>query len=95
LTPERWAEVDRRLDEVLALPPEGRSAAVERLAGGDAELRRELRSLLAADARASGFLETPPDDERTDATSAANSAGIGLAVLDNIDVNGRLITRGD
>ena len=34
-------------------------------------------------------------DEGTDATSATNTAGIGLAVLDNIDVNGHLITRGD
>jgi hypothetical protein len=34
-------------------------------------------------------------DEGTDATSASNPAGVGLAVLDNIDVNGRLITRGN
>lgn len=34
-------------------------------------------------------------DEGTDATSAGNPAGIGLAILDNIDVNGERITRGN
>jgi hypothetical protein len=34
-------------------------------------------------------------DEGTDATSAGNPAGSGLAILDNIDVNGELIERGD
>ena len=34
-------------------------------------------------------------DEGTDASSAGNPAGVGLAVLDNIDVNGRFVTRGN
>ena len=34
-------------------------------------------------------------DEGTDATSAGNPAGSGLAILDNVDVNGELIERGD
>jgi len=33
-------------------------------------------------------------DEGTDTPSASDPAGVGLAVLDNIDVNGRLITAG-
>jgi hypothetical protein len=33
-------------------------------------------------------------DEGTDATSADDPNGVGLVVLDNIDVNGRLITKG-
>lgn len=34
-------------------------------------------------------------DEGTDVTSAGNPAGIGIAILDNIDVNGDLIAQGE
>jgi hypothetical protein len=34
-------------------------------------------------------------DEGTDSTSAEDPRGVGLAVIDNIDVNGNIITRGD
>jgi len=33
-------------------------------------------------------------DEGTEATSPSDPTGVGLAVLDNIDVNGKLITKG-
>ncbi len=57
---ERWEEVDRLLDQVLALPPNKRESFLARVTAGDAELRREVASLLNAHDRAAGnFLDTP------------------------------------
>jgi TolB-like protein/Flp pilus assembly protein TadD len=80
LNPERWAEIDRGLDELLALPPAERPAALERLAAGDAALRRELEGLLAADARAEGFLERPPDEAIEDLLAEAAGRHTGKTV---------------
>jgi serine/threonine-protein kinase len=41
-----WNRIDAALDELLALAPEKRQAAIARLAGADASLRRELESLM-------------------------------------------------
>ncbi len=57
---ERWAQVDRLLDEVLALPPDERADFLAGAAGGDEELLGEVLSLLAAyDRAASRFLAAP------------------------------------
>lgn len=44
---ERWAMVDRLLDQALAMPSSERTHFVENLADGDSELRNEVLSLLA------------------------------------------------
>ena len=53
---------ERRLEEVFSaarnLPPQKRAAFLERICGGDAELRRQADSLLAAHDQAGQFL--PP-----------------------------------
>ena len=57
-----------RIKEVLALaldaPLDERSAILEAHCAGDAELRAEVESLLAADAGAGGFIATPAVDAR-------------------------------
>ncbi len=55
---DRWPRVEAVLDAVLALNPDARSAALDRLCGGDAEIRQEVESLLAADAAAEDFLRS-------------------------------------
>jgi TolB-like protein/Flp pilus assembly protein TadD len=80
VTPERWAEVDRLLDEVLPLPEAERSAAVERRAGADLELRREALALLGAAARSAGFLEGPPDEELGELLAEAEGRHAGRTV---------------
>ena len=50
--PERWSEVERVYHEALARPPERRAAFVAEACAGDAELRREVESLLAQNASA-------------------------------------------
>ncbi|MCG8409225.1 MAG: tetratricopeptide repeat protein [Phycisphaerales bacterium] len=59
MTPERWHEVDRVVRSALACPPATRDALLNRECGNDAEMRREVESLLAASSAAGDFLEAP------------------------------------
>src|ERR1700752_1399602 len=55
----RWQLVGDIYHQALALDAEARSAFLERACEADADLRREVESLLARAEDASGFLETP------------------------------------
>ena len=57
LDPERWRRVSEIFEAVLEHDPERRAAALDQFCGGDEQLRSEVERLLAADARASGFLD--------------------------------------
>ena len=59
---EHWRRVDGILEAALELPAGERAEFLERACGGDAELRREVESLLAHD-RADGFLADPASTE--------------------------------
>src|SRR6478752_3859792 len=60
MTPERWRVVDTILKAALACEPARREAFVADACGGDADLRREVASLLAAhDSSDHAFLERP------------------------------------
>ena len=56
--PERWACIEALFDAVVALPAADRVAALHRLAGGNAELEREVQSLLDAHTASGSFLAT-------------------------------------
>jgi TolB-like protein len=58
-TPERWAEIERLLDVVLALAPEDRRRCLERACTHDPALRAEVERLLGACEAAGPFLEEP------------------------------------
>lgn len=55
---ERWERAGELLERALEQPAAGREAFVRREAGGDEELAAEALSLLAADQRAPGFLDS-------------------------------------
>jgi eukaryotic-like serine/threonine-protein kinase len=60
MTAERWQKVREVLYEALQLPPEQRSAFVDRACSIDHSLRREVESLLASSEEArSSFLQSP------------------------------------
>lgn len=60
MTPERWEQVKRALDEVLESVPGARSAYLERIGTSDPELRQEIESLLRHyEAAGSQFLNSP------------------------------------
>ncbi|BDC47887.1 serine/threonine protein kinase [Bryobacterales bacterium F-183] len=57
MTPERWRQVQNVLHEVLEADPSDRERLAAEACGGDAELLREVRSMLRAMSGADGFLE--------------------------------------
>lgn len=56
---DRWQEIDRLFDAALEREPAQRASFIAEACKGDAELRREVESLLAAHERAEKFIETP------------------------------------
>ncbi|HJR64483.1 MAG TPA: serine/threonine-protein kinase, partial [Gemmatimonadaceae bacterium] len=56
LTAERWRRLEEILDRALDLEPEARPALLDRECSGDPALRRDVETLLHADALATGFL---------------------------------------
>jgi tetratricopeptide (TPR) repeat protein len=79
MTPERWAAVDAVLQAALERAPADRSAFLARECAGDAELRREVESLLAAGAKADDFLERPAVEDSADAESTLARLSDALA----------------
>jgi eukaryotic-like serine/threonine-protein kinase len=69
MDPERWQRIEALLLEIFDLPEEERVRALDDACEGDAALRAQVESYLAADARAGSFLSTP----------AAEAAGALLA----------------
>ena len=59
MTPERWQQVKQALQEALLLPAAERSAFLAQIGRDDAELEREVGSLLAADEEAGSFIIEP------------------------------------
>ena len=47
MTPERWRQVDRVLQEAMALEAEPRAAYLDEACAGDEPLRQEVEALLA------------------------------------------------
>src|SRR5581483_3781804 len=58
MTPERWRQIEEIYHAALDRDPEARAAFLDTACGGDAELRRELDSLLQREVQAGTFLET-------------------------------------
>jgi serine/threonine protein kinase/tetratricopeptide (TPR) repeat protein len=56
---KRWKQVDTLLQSVLEHPIEERAAFLRQACAGDEPLEQEVRSLLAAQQEAGGFLESP------------------------------------
>ncbi len=60
MTPERWRQVDQLFHSALEREPEGRAAFLDQACGGDEALRREVESLLAADAETENVTNALP-----------------------------------
>lgn len=59
-TPRRWAEIERVLDAALDVPADEWPDLLDRRCGDDAELRRQVESLLRRQPQIDGFLEGRP-----------------------------------
>src|SRR5262245_14226362 len=77
MTPERWQQVERVYDAVVAQPQAEREPLLATLCAGDEGLRQEVESLLAQGG-SSAFLETPAvvgPDAASDALLAGQRVG--------------------
>ena len=61
MQPDRWEQLAEVFERITAVPPARRSDLLDEHCGGDAELRRELLSLLAAHAANTGPLDSAPN----------------------------------
>jgi eukaryotic-like serine/threonine-protein kinase len=85
MTPERWQQIEQLYFRALEQTAEGRTAFLAAACAGDADLRQEVEELLAADAQAEGFIETPPADLAAgviaqEPTSSATDAVVGQQI---------------
>ena len=88
MDPQRWKLVDSVLHAALERPPDERPAFVRGACSGDAELEREVWSLIRSDGQAGSFLEHPPADAR-----AGSEAKPGAEDLSGRTVSHYRITR--
>jgi serine/threonine protein kinase len=58
-TPDRWHRIEALYHSALERDPAARNAFLDGACGNDLDLRREIESLLAADATGQGFLDRP------------------------------------
>jgi serine/threonine protein kinase/tetratricopeptide (TPR) repeat protein len=91
VTPERFREIDRLLRLALERDEGQRDAFVAEACQGDAELRREVESLLHAAQSAEGFMDQPPMAVASDvlnlvpSTSGTTVSSVDGATLPAVD----------
>src|SRR5215470_8729694 len=78
---DRFKQVDRLLQSALQQPPAERGEFLRRACGGDAELEREVRSLLTSQEKAGSFLESPAMQLAAQALAGGQSKDIQSADL--------------
>ncbi len=78
MDPQRWGQVCAAFDRLADAPPAARTALLDELGAGDAELRREVEAMLAASGEAVAFLEAPLPMVQNDAAPvpAATTAAL-------------------
>jgi serine/threonine-protein kinase len=84
MTPERWHTVADLFERAAACPPAERAALLDAACAGDADLRREVEKMLAADDR-TGHLEAPVWEAMPElAAASADDRHQQAAVADRI-----------
>ncbi len=63
MTPERWQQIDKLLEQALEQEPKQRHAFLDEACAGDEEMRREVESLLGVQSQVDGFLGKPALEE--------------------------------
>ena len=80
MTPERWQQIDRVLDAALERGPGERAAFLDGACAGDAELRREVESLLRAHEQVGSFIEEPPAEAARELLGGDTAALVGRQI---------------
>jgi serine/threonine protein kinase/tetratricopeptide (TPR) repeat protein len=77
---KRWEQIDSLLQAVLEQSPAERKRYLHQACAGDEALEREVRSLLSAQERAGGFLESPAIEVAAREIARSESTDAGLRV---------------
>jgi eukaryotic-like serine/threonine-protein kinase len=77
MSPEQWERVKAVFDRMVERDPLTREAALNEACGSDAELRREVESLLSADTAAGSLLERPAFQPAHRTSPSLNGRRIG------------------
>ncbi len=86
MDPERWQRAKQILDEVIALEPQARSPFLERACADDADIRKEVESLLAShDEAGTGFLKSPAVDLKAAAQATSEWTGRRIGVYQIVE----------
>ena len=72
---ERWHQIERIYLDILACDEPGRAAKLDEACAGDADLRREVETLLAQEPRVGRFLESRPWPADRAPSQAAEEGG--------------------
>ncbi len=73
MKPERWGKVESIFHKALEADENQRSSVIEELCAGDAELRREVESLLAHYSDSASFFEKPAFADQANITKAPSA----------------------
>jgi eukaryotic-like serine/threonine-protein kinase len=87
-TPERHRQVGELYHAALAVTPEERTAFLEEVSGEDADLLREVQSLLTAHRHAGSFIEAPALVQTTSSSLVVGHRFAHYEVLARIGVGG-------
>jgi serine/threonine-protein kinase len=77
---ERFGRVSRIFEEALEIAAEKRGEFLDEACGGDADLRREVASLLAADSEAGRFMDEPVVEHGLDPSTHGPDATAGRRI---------------
>jgi eukaryotic-like serine/threonine-protein kinase len=80
MTPERWQRIDQVFQAALACAPTERGRWLDENCAGDAELRAEVESLLAAHERAGSFIQAPALEIAAQMATPQTGAAVGRPV---------------
>ena len=78
MNPERWGKVESIFHKALEADENRRSSVIEESCGGDAELRREVESLLAHYSDSASFIEKPAFADQANIIKAPSATTAAL-----------------
>ena len=90
MTAERWKQVEELYHAALERQGDGRAAYLEQACGGDADLRRELESLLNQTEQLGGFLEGQAFTVAARSYASAIAPDLSGKTLDRYEVLSRI-----
>jgi len=87
MTPQQYERLTELFHAVLEIAPDQRAAFLDQVSDGDAGLRRELESLLAAHEQRAAYTEKPPDDIAAGMFLAQHDIGAAASLPPNTRID--------